>query len=234
MRECIHTLSTPYHHRISTRPLCSLSAAVLLSQSTLFFITFKRAAMHAPTLLSVLALVASATAKYECNKTPGPDKLPYCVNMPDKIPADSVNGKLPTILYLPGSGAFGSANDIATLVSTPRQLSVPCCTWLTMSRSSVYPSEHLRWHRQAVEQLPQWKRFRSHQARRSAFHHNHSNCSGCASGRSIQAQQALSAGCKHRKLGLSTLKLQLELTTMSSFDCSTSTTLFHKLRPNIL
>ncbi|KAK9896627.1 hypothetical protein P389DRAFT_196716 [Cystobasidium minutum MCA 4210] len=35
--------------------------------------------------------------------------------MPDKIPADSVDGKLPTILYLPGSGAFGSASEVATL-----------------------------------------------------------------------------------------------------------------------
>ncbi|KAK9896626.1 alpha/beta-hydrolase [Cystobasidium minutum MCA 4210] len=66
-------------------------------------------------LLFLAALLASVTAKYECYKTPGPKTLPYCVNMPDKIPDDHVNGRLPTILYLSGSGTFGTASEIEKL-----------------------------------------------------------------------------------------------------------------------
>lgn len=79
-------------------------------------------------LLFLAALLASVTAKYECYKTPGPKTLPYCVNMPDKIPDDHVNGRLPTILYLSGSGTFGTASEIEKLVRLPFSLSTKTCS----------------------------------------------------------------------------------------------------------
>lgn len=59
--------------------------------------------------------------------------------MPDKIPADSVDGKLPTILYLPGSGAFGSASEVATLV---RQRRLTFINFLVTSANIVINVPH--------------------------------------------------------------------------------------------
>lgn len=76
-------------------------------------------------MLSTLSLVALATvaltstpssfvqAKYECDTSLG-NYYPYCVNVPDDA---SSSDKLPTIVFLSGSGARGPASDVKSLVS---------------------------------------------------------------------------------------------------------------------
>lgn len=69
------------------------------------------------TLLPVLLLTAASStfqtvhATYTCDTSLG-TYYPYCVNVPD-----DASGDMPTVLFLSGSGARGSASDVESLVS---------------------------------------------------------------------------------------------------------------------
>lgn len=59
-----------------------------------------------------------AHAKYICDpSSAGGQSFPYCVSIPDKMPADNCGGKLPLVLYLGGSGTKGEGNDVVNHVS---------------------------------------------------------------------------------------------------------------------
>lgn len=76
-------------------------------------------------MLSTLSFVALAAAtalttaptlvqaKYECDTSLG-TYYPYCINVPDGA---SSSDKLPTIVFLSGSGARGPASNVKSLVS---------------------------------------------------------------------------------------------------------------------
>lgn len=64
------------------------------------------------TALVLASLVAPTVAKYECFQEM--KYYPYCVNVPDDA---SSSDKLPTIVFLSGSGARGDSSKVKSLVS---------------------------------------------------------------------------------------------------------------------
>lgn len=87
----------------------------------------------------VTALISSTSlvqAKYECSTSLG-TYYPYCINVPDGA---SDSDKLPTIVFLSGSGARGPASNVKSLVSCFVAFSIPrsftflycTCGWFRM------------------------------------------------------------------------------------------------------
>lgn len=66
--------------------------------------------------LLLLCLTSIVQARYVCNPTSASDSYPFCIHIPDAMPADNCQGTLPFILYLPGSGAKGVGTDVYTHV----------------------------------------------------------------------------------------------------------------------
>lgn len=64
-----------------------------------------------------MCLITAAKARYECHSETIPDQYPFCVNIPDTVTHEHHDGRLPTIIYMGGSGTFGPPDEIATLVS---------------------------------------------------------------------------------------------------------------------
>lgn len=63
-------------------------------------------------LTALISSTSIVQAKYECDTSLG-NYYPYCINVPDGA---SDSDKLPTIVFLSGSGARGPASNVKSLV----------------------------------------------------------------------------------------------------------------------
>jgi hypothetical protein len=90
-------------------------------------------------IVMAACLVPAATAKYICDKDSLKGLYPFCINIPDKIPQDNKAGRLPTILYLGGSGTVGDRSNIEALVSPDcnRRPKLPSTNAYTLHQTSV-------------------------------------------------------------------------------------------------
>ena len=62
-------------------------------------------------VLMTSMVITHVSAKYTCDTSLG-KYYPYCINIPDNVKQGE---KLPTILFLSGSGARGPASDVRSL-----------------------------------------------------------------------------------------------------------------------
>lgn len=94
--------------------------------------------------LAAIILVGLTKARYTCHHEEIEGAYPYCISIPDSAENQGrYESIFPTILYLPGSGSFGSVNDIEALVSPIFIRGGEVCV---VADKLEYVEVYLRWH----------------------------------------------------------------------------------------